>query len=116
MAHESRKVWDEGVGLGTNWLTLPLTVVLFPFLLNSALKRINLYLFTLGPLVILFDSDILHPSLFWVWEERVGQEATGALQTVGYQMSPPATEQKDTPLAPSTPVTWSGCLSRPHTN
>lgn len=52
VAHRSRN-GTKWVGLGTNWLTLPLTVVLFPFPLNSALKRINLYLFTLVLLVIL---------------------------------------------------------------
>lgn len=82
MACNCVKVWDEGLGLGANGLTSVATHCgAFPILsLNSALKRINLYLFTLLPLVLLSNYDILPSSNISGWKEQsIGQEATGTL-------------------------------------
>lgn len=82
MACNRVKVWDEGSGLGANGLASVATHCgAFPILsLNSALKRINLYLFTLLPLVLLSNYDILPSSRISGWKEQsVGQEATGTL-------------------------------------
>lgn len=82
MACNCVKVWDEGLGLGANGLAsvaahcgaCPISS------LNSALKRINLYLFTLLPLVLLSSYDILPSSSISGWKEQsIGQEATGTL-------------------------------------
>lgn len=66
------KVWGEELGLGANGLTSIATRCgAFPILaLNSALKRINLYLFTSVPLVILSNYDTLPSSSIWGMEKE----------------------------------------------